>query len=364
MKKELLLCAGLLLATVTIAKPYDYEITPIVGYNIAEGNLGLKDQALIGGEFQLNNIGMPVSPELSILYANGDYKNSAAGTNLYRIALNGVYDYEKNSIFTPFVKAGLGYESMSTHQAGNLDSPFIDAGAGAKIAIIKHLALKLEAVYMLKNNNNRWDNNLALLAGVTFSFGDKRVPAPVVADDTMEKEQALALQKQQEEAKEQARALKKQQEEAAALAKANGDDDHDGVKNSLDQCPNTPKGAVVNANGCIKIVNLQVNFENASYVVNQASQQHVKSFAQFLKTAPMYNATIIGYTDSVGKKSDNLKLSLNRANAVKDLLVQEGVTDSRLSVVGKGEADPVATNSTKEGRAQNRRIVAKLTKIQ
>ena len=78
---------------------------------------------------------------------------------------------------TPFVKMGLGYETMSKRYGaitGNEDSPFADVGIGTKVDITCHIALKLEAVYMLKINGERWDNNLALLAGINIAFGDDR----------------------------------------------------------------------------------------------------------------------------------------------------------------------------------------------
>ena len=198
--KTLLIAPALLTSALLFAQPYDYEITPLVGYNIAEGNLNLKDHAILGGEFQLNNIGMPVSPELSILYSNADFDRRRNGsTNIYRIALNGVYEYEKVSFLTPFAKAGLGYETMSEHHqraTGNEDSPFIDAGIGAKIPLADHLALKLEAVYMLKNNDNRWDNNLAVLAGLNIAFGtatsDAEAAARKAAEDKAAAEKAEA----------------------------------------------------------------------------------------------------------------------------------------------------------------------------
>lgn len=187
--KKLSVIAAFLLSSLLFARQYDYEITPLAGYNIAEGNLNLKNQSLMGAEFQINNTGMPVSSELSILYSNTDFDPDYGSTNIYRIALSGVYDYEKVSLVTPFVKAGLGYETMSKRYGattGNEDSPFADVGIGAKVDITCHIALKFEAVYMLKINGERWDNNLALLAGINIAFGDVRaqqLQQNIIVDD-------------------------------------------------------------------------------------------------------------------------------------------------------------------------------------
>jgi outer membrane protein OmpA-like peptidoglycan-associated protein len=72
---------------------------------------------------------------------------------------------------------------------------------------------------------------------------------------------------------------------------------------------------------------------------------------------------IIGYTDSTGPEAYNLKLSERRANAVADYLATNlGVDRSRMSVTGMGEADPVADNSTGEGRTKNRRVEVNIIK--
>jgi OOP family OmpA-OmpF porin len=67
--------------------------------------------------------------------------------------------------------------------------------------------------------------------------------------------------------------------------------------------------------------------------------------------------TLTGYTDSVGSEAYNQKLSERRANAVRNFLVDDlDVKPENITVIGKGEADPVASNATREGRAQNRRV--------
>ncbi len=65
---------------------------------------------------------------------------------------------------------------------------------------------------------------------------------------------------------------------------------------------------------------------------------------------------IYGYTDSKGADAYNLKLSQQRADAVKNYLVSKGLVNGRFEVVGMGEADPIADNETDAGRAKNRRV--------
>jgi len=72
--------------------------------------------------------------------------------------------------------------------------------------------------------------------------------------------------------------------------------------------------------------------------------------------AEAYAGIIIGHTDSTGSAEYNLGLSMRRAQAVSDYLVSTGVAEEKLREVGRGEEDPIASNDTAEGRAQNRRV--------
>jgi len=74
------------------------------------------------------------------------------------------------------------------------------------------------------------------------------------------------------------------------------------------------------------------------------------------KGAQVIDINVIGHTDSVGPEEYNERLSIRRATAVKDYMVSEGVDPGIIDVSGKGESDPVADNSTREGRAENRRV--------
>lgn len=80
-----------------------------------------------------------------------------------------------------------------------------------------------------------------------------------------------------------------------------------------------------------------------------------------MKQYPQTNTTVEGHTDSVGTDAYNQKLSERRANAVRDVLVNEyGVQGSRVDSVGYGESRPVADNATESGRAINRRVEAEV----
>jgi OOP family OmpA-OmpF porin len=96
-------------------------------------------------------------------------------------------------------------------------------------------------------------------------------------------------------------------------------------------------------------------------VVQEQYFTDLGELAKFLKRFDKVDVSIDGHTDSVGDESYNQKLSQRRAQAVVDMLVNTyGISASRLKPVGYGESNPVASNDTAEGRAENRRVMASL----
>jgi len=98
-----------------------------------------------------------------------------------------------------------------------------------------------------------------------------------------------------------------------------------------------------------------VNFDTDSYVLNEQVMNILNEFIQFLEANPGVKVAIQGHTDNVGDNASNLELSSSRAKAVMNYLILEGISPSRLEHKGFGEAKPVASNQTAEGRARNRR---------
>lgn len=141
------------------------------------------------------------------------------------------------------------------------------------------------------------------------------------------------------------------------------DADADGVADNADACPSTPAGALVDAEGCQKVLSedikksLSVEFELGKAVVRQSSYDDIGEVAELATQYSDASIELAGYTDSSGSSSLNQRLSAERAAAVKTVLVDHfGIDASRISSAGYGEANPVASNATAEGRAQNRRV--------
>lgn len=108
-------------------------------------------------------------------------------------------------------------------------------------------------------------------------------------------------------------------------------------------------------------VELDVKFDFDKAQVKPESYGDIKNLADFMGQYPQTTTVVEGHTDSVGSDAYNQKLSERRANAVRDVLVnQYGVGADRVNAVGYGESRPVADNATDSGRAVNRRVEAEV----
>ncbi len=162
--------------------------------------------------------------------------------------------------------------------------------------------------------------------------------------------------------------------EEAGPAENNGcpwpDKDGDTVLDKDDQCPDVA-GTVANK-GCPEVteeVQKKLNdyartilFDTGKSSIKDESRAVLGDIVNILKEYPNSKFTVEGHTDSVGSSTLNQRLSDSRANSVKEYLVQNGIDAFRLSSLGYGEDRPIASNRTRAGRAQNRRVEINLVK--
>jgi len=358
---------SLVLAGALLASDYSYEVSPMIGGVKPEGNLNIDDQFAYGIRFQMNDYNfLGLVPELSFdRTTDTDYETQAGDTAINRFAFNGLYDFnEVSDILTPYLLIGLGYEDVEDEPVNNYDSSLYgNYGGGIKWKVSEDIALRAEVKHLLRTDDG--GNELYYGVGLSIPFGEKastpveeepapvkevtKVVAPVVLDgDKDGVEDAMDRCPTTPEGR-------TVDDQGCEL-----DGDKDGVVDALDRCPNTVAGVSVDENGCAESIILAIKFENASSQINEKDSPKLQEYVEFMKRNRAYDVTIIGYTDSRGSATFNQQLSQDRAEAVKSKLISGGVEASRITAVGKGEDEPVADNATAEGRAENRRIEAKL----
>ena len=112
----------------------------------------------------------------------------------------------------------------------------------------------------------------------------------------------------------------------------------------------------IRKNGRVGFDSNDVHFTTGSAALAGDSQAVLDQTAQALKDNSDWKMRIVGHTDAVGSDTSNEQLAQTRANSVKKYLVLHGVDQSRLDTDAKGASNPVATNQTDAGRAENRRV--------
>jgi len=147
----------------------------------------------------------------------------------------------------------------------------------------------------------------------------------------------------------------------------NPDKDGDGVLDVNDSCLNTPAGTEVDATGCAKVavelaeLSLSIKFATNSSKISSTYAKDFEELAALVAKYPNAMVEIEGHTDSAGSAKYNKWLSERRAQSVKMYLMNElSLDEKRVIAKGYGEEQPIASNDTAEGRAENRRVIAKI----
>jgi OOP family OmpA-OmpF porin len=237
--------------------------------------------------------------------ARGEDGQNIKGANT---ALDALYHFNNpGDVVRPYVSAGFSDQSIDqTGKNSRNGSTFANVGGGAKFYITDNFYARagVEAQYNIDQGDTEWAPSVGI--GVNFGGGNK--PAPVVA----------AVEP-------------------------------------------TPEPVAVEEPLELVRVELDVKFDFDKSTVKEESYGDIKNLADFMNQYPQTTTVVEGHTDSVGSDAYNQKLSENRANAVREVLVnQYGVDSGRVSAAGYGESRPVADNATADGRAVNRRVEAEV----
>ncbi len=141
------------------------------------------------------------------------------------------------------------------------------------------------------------------------------------------------------------------------------DADKDGIFDGRDECANTPAGVMVDSFGCPVQLYLRVSMEYGKQTLEPGALglSDVDRIGRLLADNPLAHAVIEGHTDNRGSTQDNLQLSQQRAEVLKERIVQKyHVAPERIVAQGYGDARPMVSNATEQGRSRNRRAVITL----
>ncbi len=297
-----------------------------------------------------------------------------------------------------FVTAGAGYMAYSPkvtfvngtvidnkgNYTGSVGDPhaaadyikgfYIPVGAGVKFKVSERVNFNLgytmnfidadnfDGVYAKGTTKDKFSYGYA---GLEFSLGSSAKPSLEWSNPLATMYDELkdpSLRQEVEALKGRVTAVEKSVED---LKK---DTDGDGVADQFDKCPGTPAGTAVDGSGCPlpKMVadstmhSNATGFEKISFDFN-SSVLKTESYPTLDKLSSVLRenggkVTLNGYASSEGTAAYNVKLSKDRSNSVKTYLVNSGVNASQVTTKGNGEANPIASNDTEEGRIQNRRV--------
>ncbi|MCR8914534.1 autotransporter outer membrane beta-barrel domain-containing protein [Marinobacter panjinensis] len=366
-------------------------LNPFVGFQLFDDKRDLSETATfgIGAEYRFH-------PNWAVeaVYSNADadrkYEGGNSDFNEYR--LDGIYYFAgQEEAWNPYVSAGAGHadfgDDVLIRQTAGSDheETRVNVGAGFRYNVSDNVSIRADLREFHGIDESTFDTQATL--GLSFAFSrtvTESSPKPADADNDGvpdSRDQCPGTP-------------------AGSSVDSNGcerDDDRDGVANSKDQCPNTLAGASVNSRGCeldsdndgvvdrqdlcpgttagaevddtgcegvtetVETIELKVQFPTNSSVIGDTYDNEIRRVAEFMREYPETTVEIAGHSDSMGEADYNRFLSQRRAEAVATRLTDAlGISADRVEAVGYGEVEPIASNDTAAGRAENRRVEARI----
>ncbi|WP_104721640.1 OmpA family protein [Helicobacter mesocricetorum] len=234
------------------------------------------------------------------------YRHSATHdkTSINRYYLNVVKEFESWQNTSPYILGGIGYEDVASTKQSLDSAPFGQYGIGLRWETFEYLHLKTELRHLI-NFDGRSD--VVAMLGFSIPFGTFAQQEEIII-----KEEEVLVE------------------------------------------------PVIQTPVLSHIHTFSVQFPFDSLEISPRYNREIMDFANYMKENPSKKAIINGYTDSLGSEEYNQNLSEKRAKAIKNKIIEQGVSATRLEAKGHGEDNPIATNETREGRQQNRRVEAEI----
>jgi OmpA-OmpF porin, OOP family len=326
-----------------------WYVTPAVGGVSVDNRRAVADKDWLYSLRFGKNFSQAFSAELSFDYSHVRGVGPP-GISLWGGAVDLLGVLGRNKAFSPYAVVGLGASRTDRKLQPHATDLMAEAGVGA-FATLWRSGDGARSLQLRPELKARWSDDASSqklrdyvgTLGLQYTFGAPD-PIPVAAippppPPPPEEPPAMV---------------------ARALPLPPPDSDGDGVTDAADQCPNTAAGVAVDLVGCPRqgSITLEgVNFETGSARLTADSETVLGEVSRELKTHPRLHIELQGHTDSTGSAALNQRLSQQRAESVRQYMLSSGVQAEQLVAKGYGLSQPVASNTTVEGRARNRRVV-------
>lgn len=339
MKKSLVslaIAVSCLGATVALADAGQFYIAPGLQKMNYDAEVGLDNDLgyVIGIGYDFTS---RLSAEFSVMDLNPETKaRRELDQDLWKIDVLYGLDFDLGR-FKPFVVSGLGNSNID----GENDSIW-DIGAGLRLPLNERWTWRTSIRNYYALGRDFEDQDFGIDTTLVYRFGGSR------------KSKASSNEPPREGV-----------QEVVEVADA----DRDGVPDANDLCSDTPRSYAVDKDGCpiaieeVARVELLVNFDFDRSEVKEQYLPEIESVARFMEQYPDRVVELEGHTDSRGTDAYNLGLSQRRAEAVMaELVGRFGISPSRVSAKGFGESQPIGSNDSAQGRAENRRVITVVIK--
>ena len=419
MKRIVSFAAAAILTTASFASAANREgqfsVSPVIGGYTYEGKQHL-DTSLIYGLRAGYNFTKNLGVEALFDYVNTEPTKATTDVDMYRFGGELLYHFFPDNAFVPYLAAGFGGLNFDAKGVDKRVRGAFDYGVGAKYFLNDSFALRGDVRHILYNMNDRTNNNVEYTLGAYIPFGGVKpaakpvetlpVPAPKVVETPAPAPVPAPVPAPAPTAALKVTPATVTKGESATLTwksqNASGCDIQPGIGQVPPQgarpimpvdttsytlsCSGvggtatsvagvtvvvppppapvalTPKAAEAAKRFCSKPAILNIQFDTDKSDIKPQYEDDLKNVGEFLKEFPKAKGEISGHTDNVGSNAYNQKLSERRAVSVEKFISTTFAIDAgRITTKGYGEAKPIASNKTKAGKAQNRRIEANFT---
>ena len=297
-------------------------VSPLFGYYSMGTSRNLND-SVTGGVQAGYNFTNLWAAQVGLNYFHPDDKTTGQSYNAYFAHVDGVFNFPTHARVSPYAAVGLGDLKITKTKFA------VDYGAGLEIFPTNTFSFSGNFRHIVQFSPSEGDN--LVYFAVNFYFGNGDIVHPVVLPTPKDN---ADIQKFREESRYE-------------------------LPDGFPPCKTPAQVGCIRLSGNQMTMNLDVKYANDKSLILNAYQPQLNSLGQFLKAYPKINLAINGYTSNTGTYRHNQILSDHRAESVKAYLIKNfNIAADRLSTKGWSWNNPVATNKTAEGQAENRRVEA------